>query len=334
MMRIFTSVFAFSLAVPTLVLPESAFAVCAGHSILDEIATQRPEVWAKALADFDAQPNSAGLFWKIEKEDAPPSWLLGTMHVADPDITSFRPAVAAALDRADTLVLELTGLSGSGKFALAAKMAPLAMLPEGETVDADFSKEQKEALGGMTAAVGMPYFSARRMKPWFLVMNLSMPVCEQAAMLRGEYTVDAKLEHLATQAGKRVVGLETVEEQLAVIGSLENALGPTDLLQLIALGPDRIADLFATDIQVYRDERPTLSMTLMANTPEYARNAEAFRVMQGPLIHDRNLRMHERLLPILAQGNAFIGVGALHLPGDDGLVELLRASGYKVTRVQ
>ena len=44
--------------------------------------------------------------------------------------------------------------------------------------------------------------------------------------------------------------------------------------------------------------------------------------------------MRDAALPLLAKGNVFIGVGALHLPGRDGLVQLLRDKGYTVTAVE
>lgn len=51
------------------------------------------------------------------------------------------------------------------------------------------------------------------------------------------------------------------------------------------------------------------------------------------MIVDRNIRMAERAAPLLKTGNAFIAVGALHLIGEQGLVELFRKEGYTVTRL-
>ena len=51
------------------------------------------------------------------------------------------------------------------------------------------------------------------------------------------------------------------------------------------------------------------------------------------LLDTRNQRMAERAAPFIEDGNAFIAVGALHLPGETGLVQLLRDRGYKVTAV-
>jgi len=51
------------------------------------------------------------------------------------------------------------------------------------------------------------------------------------------------------------------------------------------------------------------------------------------LIIDRNRRMVERMAKLLRQGNAFVAVGALHLPGAHGILQLLSDEGYQVTRV-
>ena len=234
-----------------LLAPSPAFAAaCAGHSILAEIERDRPEVWQKTLADLEATPNSTGLFWRIEKGGLPPSWLLGTMHVPDPEITTFKPAVVEAFEKSDLLVLELKEKFGEGKLALAQKLLPYAQLPEGETFDAGFTKEQKEALGQMTAAVGMPYFLARKMKPWFLAVTLALPPCLQAAMMRGEQGVDEKLQQDALAAGKQLAELETIDEQISALASLETAIDATALLELVELGANRNDDLFATQVEV------------------------------------------------------------------------------------
>ena len=325
---------AFLLAFALLAPGSALAAACAGNSLLSEVERDRPDIWAKALADLDAIPNSTGLFWKIERDGTSPSWLLGTMHVPDPEVTAFRPAIVEAFERSDVLVLELAEEFSRAKIALAKKLLPFAQLPEGESFDADFTKEQKDAIGKMTAALGMPYFLARKMKPWFLVVTLAVPPCVQAAMLRGEQGIDATLQQDALAAGKRLAGLETIDEQIAALASLETAIGAAELLETVELGADRNADLFATLLESYLQERPMLALFLTLLLPEFKRSGDAFRAVEGALLGDRNLRMHDRLLPIVEDGNAFVGVGALHLPGRDGLVELLRASGYNVTRVE
>jgi hypothetical protein len=60
-------------------------------------------------------------------------------------------------------------------------------------------------------------------------------------------------------------------------------------------------------------------------------DTEFTRYFTQTAIVDRNLRMAERLEPILEQGGVFVAVGALHLPGPDGLFELLRAQGYRIS---
>ena len=57
------------------------------------------------------------------------------------------------------------------------------------------------------------------------------------------------------------------------------------------------------------------------------------RDFQRRLIIDRNRRMADRMQQYLKEGNAFVGVGALHLPGEQGLLELLEQRGYSVRAV-
>jgi hypothetical protein len=51
-------------------------------------------------------------------------------------------------------------------------------------------------------------------------------------------------------------------------------------------------------------------------------------------VYRRNARMTQRMIDLITHGNAFIAIGAAHLPGEKGIVNLLAKRGYKVTRVQ
>lgn len=87
-------------------------------------------------------------------------------------------------------------------------------------------------------------------------------------------------------------------------------------------------------LDLYAQERVSAYMPLLRRMPEFDAELGATDEPDFLLIHERNARMLKRLLPILSEGRAFVAVGALHLPGDDGLIALLRTSGYSLTRLE
>jgi uncharacterized protein YbaP (TraB family) len=310
-------------------------AICEGNSLVDDFQHQMPELYEEALEEFEAIPNSVGLFWRIEKPGLEPSWLLGTMHVPDPRITTLRQPVADALAESDTLVVESVDVVDPEATAeFAEEILALARLPGGETFDETFTEEQKDALGALTAAHGVPYFMARRMQPWFLSVLLSLPPCVGVGGMQGQPILDQKLFLEAREGGKEIVGLETLDEQLEALAALGGAIDESALLEIIEIGTEGIEDIYATMVGLYVEERIALLIPLFDRVPRYAATASAMGDIEGSLVIDRNHRMHERLLPVLEDGGVFVGVGALHLSGETGLIELLRESGYAVSRVE
>jgi uncharacterized protein YbaP (TraB family) len=71
-----------------------------------------------------------------------------------------------------------------------------------------------------------------------------------------------------------------------------------------------------------------------APSPPDESDKEGYAAFEKRIITDRNHVMAERASTYLAKGGAFMAVGALHLPGEEGLVELLRKQGFTVTSVQ
>jgi uncharacterized protein YbaP (TraB family) len=69
---------------------------------------------------------------------------------------------------------------------------------------------------------------------------------------------------------------------------------------------------------------------LTDTSAEERRGAEAFL---DRLVDERNVRMVERMIPRLEEGATFVAVGALHLPGQRGILQLLANRGYKVAAV-
>jgi uncharacterized protein YbaP (TraB family) len=314
---------------------QAEVATCPGRSIIPDIEKSQPEAYKAALADFAAVPNSSGLLWKIEKEGDSPSWLFGTIHIPFEGLTDFEPAIRAAFGASDRLVVESSEILAASKLELSQRIMAFARYEDNtQSFDSDFSQEEKDELATLTAAIGIPYFTARHLKPWFLAMTLSIPPCIQLAAVRGDLGVDARLREDALAEGKPVVGLETADEQIAAIASIDRAgFGADQVLEIVHQGAAMIDDAMATEIELYREERPAFITFLGRRLPQFKTEAEVSTILENLLIHDRNLRMRDRLMPLLMEGGSFIAVGAMHLIGEDGLVELLRAAGYTVTRI-
>ena len=144
--------------------------------------------------------------------------------------------------------------------------------------------------------------------------------------------LDVVLFQRAQQAGKRLYGLETIAEQLEVF----EGLSLDDQVALLKDAVEQFSGIDAMNAELlaaYR--RQDLATMLAINETAMASGDQRLaREFQRRLIVNRNHRMAERMEPYLKQGKAFVAVGALHLPGEQGLIRLLEQRGYSVRAVE
>ncbi|MCX8999229.1 TraB/GumN family protein [Rhizobiaceae bacterium BDR2-2] len=305
---------------------------CNGKSLLPEFQARDPALYGRILDEAERIPNGKAIFWKIEKVGLPPSWLLGTMHVADPRVTALPEAARAPYEAAATVVIETTDVLDHGKAAAAMLARPdLTMLADGKTIESLLDAKDTAALEAGLKARGIPMIAVARMQPWLIASFVALPTCELARKQSSQAILDKKLAVDAQAAGREVLGLETMIEQFTAMAALPAEFHLKGLIETLALG-DRMEDVFETMTELYLDGRTGEIMPMLkAAIPGMEGAGEGYAAFEERLIRDRNHVMADRAAPILEKGNVFIAVGALHLPGEDGVVALLEKKGFTLT---
>ena len=310
--------------------------VCRGMDLREKVSRENPEAYQAALATAAALPNAEGLLWKVENGTSAPSWLYGTMHVTDPRVTEISDEARAAWKQAGTMVIETLGVLDEKKAAAAMFTKPeYTMMTGNETIEDFLSENDRTTLNDALGQRGLSLALVRKMKPWLIASMVTMPDCEVKRKASGIEILDIKLARAAEQSGKRLLGLEEIGEQIAVMASLPVEFQVQSLIATLAI-EQQMPDVFETMTNFYVDENVVAAMqVILAAFPEsMGADLEGYAAFEEAVITKRNHLMAERAQPILEDGNAFIAVGALHLPGEEGVVELLRAQGWTVTRVQ
>jgi uncharacterized protein len=313
--------------------PAPAAIDCGGTDLVEAMRRDDPDTFAAVEAEAAATPNGEGLLWRIEGQDAEPSWLYGTMHVADARVLALSEAAASAFDGAATVVVESAEIADLERASMAILAKPeLTTFTDGTTLRSLLSTEDYALLELRLAEQGVPVVAVNRMKPWMILSLFAMTDCEKQAEAAGELFLDAKLAADALEAGKALEGLETIEEQLSAMASLPMELHVRGLIETLSLG-SLLDDLMSTTTELYVAGRIGMIMPMLkAAAPGTDDAEESYAEFEETIVLARNRTMAERALPMLAGGNIFIAVGALHLPGEEGLVELFRDEGYTVTR--
>jgi hypothetical protein len=308
---------------------------CTGKDMVAELRRSDPTLLAKVEAEAAGTLNGKGLLWKLEKAGQEPSHLFGTMHMTDPRVTELTEAARQAFDGSDTVVIETTDILDQTRMMASFAAEPeLMMFTDGTTLASLLSPQDAAALDKGLSSLGISPGSVARMKPWMLSAMVALPACELARKAGGAPVLDVKLARDAQSTGKRLEGLETGAEQLRAMASLPIDQHIRGLVETLKLG-DRVDDVMETMIVLYENEDigtywPLFEATLPA---AIGFDRDGYAAFEEAMITGRNKLMAERALPILADGNVFIAVGALHLSGPDGLVELFRQHGYVVSRV-
>lgn len=280
-------------------------------------------VLAFVVAAFGVQAGDRfdkGLLWKIEPASGTPSYLFGTMHTDDPRVVQLPMPVQQAFDRARSVTLEVE-LDPQSLIGLATAL----LLVDGSTLESwiggKLYKRTVQAMG----ALGMPEAVVNKMKPWAVAVTLMTPPNQSGLVL------DQVLYQQAVTSGKKIVGLETVAEQMALFDELTR----NDQIALLRDTLDNLPEIarMLDDLQAAYLARDLKQLVVINEASMQSGNQQLAKNFNQKVIIDRNHLMAERMQSSLHEGNHFIAVGALHLPGKEGLLKLLSAQGYRVTRV-
>ncbi|NTS32646.1 TraB/GumN family protein [Phyllobacterium sp. BT25] len=305
---------------------------CGGDDIIAAMAKSEPAKLETLQKQAAATENGTGLLWKIEKPGIRPSYLFGTMHLTDPRVLKLSDATQAAYQGADTVVIETDEvLDPKAQFKVLTETPELMMFTDATTLDKLIPKDKVDAVKAALQQRGLTLAAVNRMQPWMLTSMLAMPACELARTKDGTAFLDIKLARDAQAAGKKVAGLETIKDQLGAMASLPMQFHIDGLMETLALGP-RLNDIFETMTVLYTKGEIGMIFPLMRSvSPDGIESGSSYAAFEETMVNARNRVMADRASSIIDQGSAFIAVGALHLPGKDGLVSLLRNKGYKVS---
>ena len=261
-----------------------------------------------------------GILWRVERSGLEPSYLLGTAHVSNPEVVDFRPELVRVLTEVDSISLELD-LAPANQM----RMAGMLVTPGGNLesqIGSSYFVSLMEEMGKMQ----IPAEVVQMFKPWAAALAISLPADHNPSQ-----AMDMLIYQFALLNNKSIHALETIEEQVAAFENIPLAQQIVFLKLTIDQLPKR-DELYRRVLDAYLASDLGLLMKLNDESIAVA-DKEFIQMFMESLVYRRNRNMLEGIGPRLVEGNALVAVGALHLPGNKGLLSLLRNEGFTLSPV-
>ena len=277
---------------------------------------------AKLTKAQSAEEQQQGILYKITGNDlTETSYLFGTIHAICPDKIVGIDTLKALVNQSDKLFLELDLTDPKVLTTVQAG----SFLPDGKTVADYLSEEDEKALDNFfTENMGVGLAQLGKMKP-FMLMSLAMLSPKSMGCQPQAY--DMLLAMTAKQNEVPILGLESAEEQLGVIDAIPLNDQANMLIELIST-PEKIKNDYAKLLDAYRTQNTQhLYEVALELSPE-------MKLFEDEFLINRN----ENWIPVieehLGENACFIAVGAGHLGGEKGVLNLLKAKGYRLEPIK
>ena len=272
-----------------------------------------------------------GLLWQVSKKDTKTSYLYGTMHVSNEKVIRLSDMALDELGQCQVMAGELV----MKQEELMSMMMHIFM--KDTTLEMLLSPEQYKVVHKkLEDKMGMMAGMLEKMKPVFVSAlfheqgdegnkegKKSNPFGMGGAK---KPPLDMYLQEVAKEKGKEVVGLETIEEQLAAFNTITLKEQATMLYETIVSENQEDGKSMEAMLDLYyRQEIDSLYILT---------NKSLSKASNTKLLIERNTTMADRMEKIMKEKSVFTAIGAAHLAGNTGLIELLRKRGYTVTVIK
>jgi uncharacterized protein YbaP (TraB family) len=274
---------------------------------------------ATVTASAQDIPKEKSLLWEISgKNLKQPSYLFGTIHLICPADFSLSDSLKNAVARTSQLALEIDmddpGLMGT--------MTKNMFMAGGRTLKEILSEQQYVQLSRFYKdSLGMDIAAFGRAKPFMMMGPMFSKIlgCEPQSY-------EMSLMGLAAKQKSEIVGLETIEEQMAVFDTIPYDRQAEMLIKIIDKLPETKSE-FRDLVLLYKkqDLQSLYDLTLKS---EFGLDGQ-----DEVMLFKRNQNWIRRIDKMVQEKPTFIAVGAAHLGGERGVIALLRKDGYKVRAV-
>ena len=267
-----------------------------------------------------AERYETGLLFKVSSCGVT-NYLFGTFHSDDPMLRPMLHDAKQAITNSDYAAFEIVLDEQAKKQVLVSLLLP----PDKPGLNQLLPRSVFTKLQANLAHIPINPEQINRFKPWAVAVLMQYPQPKADGMV-----IDEQLQQYAMHQNKQLFGLESVQEQFAIFDNLSL--------------DEQIAFLEASldDIDSINENMARLQ-TLYANKDMRgiaALGRESFDAieddalgayLENALLTKRNYKMAGWLSTPLQLGGMFVAVGALHLPGESGLLHLLEQQGYRIT---
>lgn len=260
------------------------------------------------------------LFWEISGNGLKNhSYLYGTMHTQDERAFQFKEGVMDAFNKAEIYAMELN-MDSVNQGALLSKLImdstyslKTLLTTDEYAVVSNFFKD----------SLGQALFMFEKMQPLFTAQMVTLRDLEaqQTDALDIYFFKEAKKQK------KQTIGLEKTMEQIDAFSAIPYELQAKGLVDAVTdYGKEGELDM---DVMMKYYVEGNLDKLLEMTTKD-EEDEELSKIFNDIFLVKRNYNMADRAEPYIKEGSTFIAVGAAHLPGEEGVIELLRKKGYKV----
>ena len=261
--------------------------------------------------------------WHLMDEDSD-IYIFGTVHILPPEMEWQSPEMAAAFANADTIWFEAPALDPDAQLETIQLITRYGMNEPGNSLSDQLSEEARALLEEIVSGLGIGAGNLEGMRPWLAAMTVSLSYI-QSQGYDPTSGVDYVLWQEASAAGKDIAYFETLEQQVRFLADLPSEIEVAYLEQMLrdfeGAGDelDRLVTAWETG------DIATIDAVMNGETREAAPE------LHETLLVGRNRNWIQTIEETLeGSGSHFMAVGAAHIAGPQGVVELLRAEGFEI----
>ncbi|MEO9532992.1 MAG: TraB/GumN family protein [Crocinitomicaceae bacterium] len=259
------------------------------------------------------------LLWRIEGNNCVPSYMYGTMHMIDEEYYDFTDVMRERIEESETIIMEVGGMPNP------LETFALMSLDTGD-VTSFFTKEQMSIIveffdTQLDTDPEQFYMVYGKMKPFFILQSIS-----QSYFKENSQSYDLEIMGIAAEKEIPLIGFETIQEQLGFFDKI-----PTD----------GIGEMIVESIENFEKEKKQTQKMMKIYSeqkvdkliPLIQKQSPEFMEFSDLFLYDRNKAWIPTIKKEIADKQCFIAVGAAHLFGERGVIDLLEKEGYTVTAI-